>query len=62
MGALVQMLADFGRADCGGGMNWRSSLSALNRPVETDDVKLLVSVSSEALIWNLTGTLSQRNT
>ncbi|MCB0183671.1 MAG: DNA polymerase III subunit delta [Caldilineaceae bacterium] len=31
------------------------------RPITVDDVKLLVSDASEALIWNLTDALSQRN-
>lgn len=32
-----------------------------NRPVTVDDVKLLVSDASEALIWDLTDALSRRN-
>lgn len=34
---------------------------ARGRTIHTDDVKLLVSDASEALIWNLTDALSQRN-
>jgi DNA polymerase-3 subunit delta len=59
----VQLLADFV------GPNLRQlaneleklSLYASGRPITTDDVKLLVSDASEALIWELTDALSQRN-
>ncbi len=31
------------------------------RPIQSEDVMLLVSDASEAMIWDLTGALSQRN-
>lgn len=37
------------------------SLYAGQRPITADDVELMVSDASEALIWNLTDALSQRN-
>jgi DNA polymerase-3 subunit delta len=62
-GRAVQMLADFV------GPNLRQleneleklSLYAGSRPITTNDIKLMVSDASEALIWNLTDALSQRN-
>jgi DNA polymerase-3 subunit delta len=37
------------------------SLYAGQRPITADDVNLMVSVASEAMIWNLTDALSERN-
>lgn len=62
-GRAVQLLADFV------GPNLRQldneleklALYASGRAVGVDDVKLLVSDASEALIWDLTDALSQRN-
>jgi DNA polymerase-3 subunit delta len=62
-GRAVQMLADFV------GPNLRQldneleklSLYALGRPISSDDVKRLVSDVGEAIIWDLTDALSQRN-
>jgi DNA polymerase-3 subunit delta len=59
----VQLLATF----AGGNLRQldneleKLSLYAGARPITADDVNLMVSDASEALIWNLTDALSQRN-
>ena len=63
-GRAVQMLADFVGPNLRQLANEIEKLStyAANRPIVADDVKLLVSDASEALIWDMTDALSQRNT
>jgi DNA polymerase-3 subunit delta len=62
-GRAVQMLADFVGPQLRQLDNELAKLSlyAGERPVNAADVKLLVSDVSEALIWDLTDALSQRN-
>ncbi|MFN8495159.1 MAG: DNA polymerase III subunit delta [Caldilineaceae bacterium] len=63
-GRAVQMLADFVGPNLRQLDNELEKLSTYtgNRPITVDDVKLLVSDASEALIWDLTDALSQRST
>jgi DNA polymerase-3 subunit delta len=62
-GRAVQMLADFVGPQLRQLDNELAKLSlyAGDRPINAADIKLLVSDVSEALIWDLTDALSQRN-
>lgn len=62
-GRAVQTLADFVGPNLRQLDNELAKLAtyAGQRPITVDDVKLLVSDASEALIWDLTDALSQRN-
>lgn len=62
-GHAVQMLADYVGPQLRQLENELEKLSlyAGQRPITADDVKLMVSDASEALIWNLTDALSVRN-
>jgi len=62
-GPAIQMLANFIGADLRQLDNEMEKLSlyAKGRAITPADVKLLVSDASEALIWDLTDALSQRN-
>jgi len=62
-GRAIQMLADFVGPNLRQLDNEVEKLAtyAANRPITADDVKLLVSDASEALIWDMTDALSQRN-
>jgi DNA polymerase-3 subunit delta len=62
-GRAVQTLADFVGPNLRQLDNELEKLAtyAGQRPITADDVKLLVSDASEALIWDLTDALSQRN-
>lgn len=62
-GRAIRMLADFVGVNLRALDNELEKLAAYasGRPITPDDVKLLVSDASEALIWDLTDALSQRN-
>lgn len=62
-GRATQTLAEFVGPNLRQLHNELSKLAtyAGSRPITVDDVKLLVSDASEALIWDLTDALSQRN-
>lgn len=62
-GRAVRMLSDFVGVNLRALDNELDKLAAYasGRPITPDDVKLLVSDASEALIWDLTDALSQRN-
>lgn len=62
-GRAIRLLADYVGADLRRLDNELDKLAtyARGRTVNEGDVKLLVSDASEALIWNLTDALSQRN-
>ncbi|MBV7333059.1 DNA polymerase III subunit delta [Chloroflexi bacterium TSY] len=62
-GRAVRMLSDYVGVNLRQLDNELEKLAtyAAGRPITVDDVKRLVSDASEALIWNLTDALSQRN-
>lgn len=62
-GGAVRMLSDYVGVNLRQLDNELEKLAtyAAGRPITVEDVKLLVSDASEALIWNLTDAVSQRN-